>query len=186
MKSKYMNDRCTESDYRALFASSGEELRWLCYTLTGDEELSDKALDAALEQSLKGATRVFREWMLSWARRLIIRFCISTVRPAAESIGQRAYFPSPTELASVAPDQIEAILDLPADCLQRKLLRLDALSRFVFVLRAIEEYSRRDTALLLEIDGRTCEWLYAQAVRALQPRAFAMKSAGATLELVAV
>lgn len=57
------NDRCTEQDYRNLFATSADELRWLGYTLTGNDSLSEKVMDAALEQSLKGANQVFREWM---------------------------------------------------------------------------------------------------------------------------
>jgi hypothetical protein len=47
------------------------------------------------------------------------------------------------------------------------LLRLDALSRFVFVLRALEGDSRRDTSLLLSIDDRVCEWVYLWAASAL-------------------
>ena len=76
-----MHDRCTDKDYRELFASSATQLHWLCYSLIGDEELSEKVLKAALEQSLKGAGQVFREWMVSWARRSIIQACISLVSP---------------------------------------------------------------------------------------------------------
>jgi hypothetical protein len=49
-------ERCSEQDYRMLFATSAEELRWLCYTLTGDDSLSERAMDAALEQSLHGSS----------------------------------------------------------------------------------------------------------------------------------
>jgi len=176
------NDRCTEQDYRNLFATSAQELRWLCYTLTGDESLSEKAMDAAMEQSLKGANRVFREWMLSWARRLIIRFCIGAVRPAAS---QNAVF-APLQLKPINTEDVDEILSLPSERLQQELLQIEALPRFVFALRAIEEYSRRDTALLLEIDDRTCQAAYAQAVEALRPKAFALRPVGTAMELVAV
>ncbi len=74
-------------------ASSASQLHWLCYTLTGDEELTAKVLDAALEQSLKGADGVFREWMLSWARRLTIKVCVSNAFARRQSnIAQRPYF----------------------------------------------------------------------------------------------
>jgi DNA-directed RNA polymerase specialized sigma24 family protein len=184
MKSNLVNDRCSESDYQELFASSKGALRWLCYTLTGDEELSEKALDAALEQSLKGAGQVFREWMVSWARRLIIKFCIATARPTAPSMGTHPYYWQLADLGSVNPEQIELALSLPSDVLQWKLLRLGALCRFVFVLRALEGYSRRDTALLLNIDDRACEWAYAQALTAIQPNVYVMSSAGTGLELL--
>ena len=70
---------------------------------------------------------------------------------------------------------------------------MDALSRFVFVLRAVEGYSRRDAALLLNIDDRACEWVYVWAVGTLgsdvarlerqefgdvQPRSFATELGG--------
>jgi len=69
MTSTSHHDKCTKSDYRQLFAASAEPLRWLRCTPTGDEKLSEKMLEAALEQSLKRAERIFRDWMLRWARR---------------------------------------------------------------------------------------------------------------------
>lgn len=167
MKRNLSNERCTEQDYRELFASSAEQLRWLCYTLTGNEDLSDRALDAALEQSLKGAGHVFREWMLGWSRRLIIQFCISTVRPQTSRLAQSTYPLSPVRLDLVNFSHIRSVLDLPSAVLQQRLLGLDVLSRFVFVLRALEGYTRRDTSLLLNIDDRACEWIYLWAAGAL-------------------
>jgi DNA-directed RNA polymerase specialized sigma24 family protein len=180
-----INERCSRQDYRDLFSTAAEELRWLCYTLTGDGSMSEKAMDAAMEQSLKGADRVFREWMLSWARRLIIRFCIGAVRPAA-GVNQRNCRPFSDERIPVDAEDISSILELPSELLQRKLLQLGPLLRFVFALRAIEEYSRRDTALLLEIDDRTCELVYCQAVQALSPKVFAVRNSSTAMELVAV
>jgi DNA-directed RNA polymerase specialized sigma24 family protein len=179
------SDRCTEQDYRNLFATSAEELRWLAHTLTGDDSLSEKVMDAALEQSLKGANRVFREWMLSWARRLIVRFCIGVVRPA-EGLGDGVSRKSEADFSAIDADDVSAVLDLPSDQLQKKLLGLDPLPRFVFALRAIEECSRRDTALLLGIDDRTCEFAYRRAVQALRFKLFEVREFGARMELVAV
>jgi DNA-directed RNA polymerase specialized sigma24 family protein len=58
---------------------------------------------------------------------------------------------------------------MPSTVLQEQLLELDPLSRFVFVLRALEGYSRRETSLLLNIDDRTCEWVYLRAAEAISP-----------------
>jgi DNA-directed RNA polymerase specialized sigma subunit, sigma24 homolog len=160
-----MHDRCTDNDYRELFASSATQLHWLCYTLTADRELSEKVLNAALEQSLKGAGQVFREWMVSWARRLIIRVCIATVRPTSLGAPQCQCGQHESEADLAVFGSPELLLSLPADVLQDNLLRLDPLSRFVFVLRALEGYSRHETALLLNIDDRACEWTYMQAGR---------------------
>jgi DNA-directed RNA polymerase specialized sigma24 family protein len=171
MKSTLQHERCTGDDYRRLFAGSAERLGWLCYTLTGNEELSGRVLDAALEQSLKGSDHVFREWMVSWARRLIIRACIETVQPRTAAFAQATYPLPPLTLDSVNRDHLALILSLPSELLQERLLRLDALSRFVFVLRVFEGYSRRETSLLLNIDDRACEWIYVRAAGALHAEA---------------
>jgi DNA-directed RNA polymerase specialized sigma24 family protein len=174
MTTNWVHERGTEQDWRGLLASSSEELRWLCYTLTGDKDLSEKAPDAALQQSLKGAGQVFREWMPNWIRRLIIKFCIVSVRPADSPAAQRRP-PFPVATNFVSREHLERVLSQPSPVLQQKLLRLEAVSRFVFVLRAIEGYSRRDTALLLNIDDRTCEWVFLQAAAALDSNPILME-----------
>ena len=168
MKRHSANDMCERNDFRSLFASPASQLHRLCYTLTGDEELTARVLDAALEQSLKGAEGVFREWMLSWARRLTIKVCIELVRPAISNIVPRPYFAHLMAPDLVNPMDLERVLSQPSEVLQKSLLRLDTLSRFVFVLRALEGYSRRDTGLLLNLDDRNCEWVYYQAAFGLQ------------------
>jgi DNA-directed RNA polymerase specialized sigma24 family protein len=161
-------DKCTQDDYVKLFASSAEPLRWLSETLTGDEELSERVLAAALEQSLKGADCVFREWMVSWARRLIITSCAEIVKPW-NSAGSEEFYPLfPIRLDVVDHDRIEALISLPSDVLQERLLRLNSLHRFVFILRMLEGYSRRETSLLLNISDRLCEWVYVQTVETIE------------------
>ena len=168
MTRRLPDERCTSSDYRQLFAGSAERLRWLCYILTGNEELSDKLLDAALEQSLKGSDHVFREWMVSWARRLIIRVCIDSVQAQITKIAQSAYVLPPMRIEAIDPERLSDVLALSADVFQERLLQQDILSRFVFVLRALEGYSRRETSLLLNIDDRSCEWVYQRTLQLLE------------------
>lgn len=168
MTRRLLDDRCTSNDYRRLFAGSAERLRWLCYMLTGNEELSDKLLEAALEQSLQGSDHVFREWMVSWARRLIIRVCIDTMQARLVAVARGAYLLPPMRLDAIDPERLSVVLSLPAEVFQERLLQQDILSRFVFVLRALEGYSRRETSLLLNIDDRTCEWTYVRAAEALE------------------
>jgi DNA-directed RNA polymerase specialized sigma24 family protein len=177
-------DRCTQNDYVRLFADSAEPLQWLCYTLTGDEELSEKVLGAALEQSLKGADRVFRDWMVSWARRLIIQACIRLVRPSGQDAEECVCLQH--EKDNAISDLLELALSQPSEVLQQRLLNLDSLPRFVFVLRALEGYSRRDTALLLEIGDRTCESIYISALEAVQPKLYVLKHATTETEFVAI
>jgi DNA-directed RNA polymerase specialized sigma24 family protein len=177
-------DRCTQNDYVRLFADSAEPLQWLCYTLTGEEKMSEKVLGAALEQSLKGADRVFRDWMVSWARRLIIQACIRLMRPTAQSVEECVCIHHRKE--DGISELLELALSQPSEVLQQRLLNLDPLPRFVFVLRALEGYSRRDTALLLEIGDRTCESIYIEALDAVQPKLYVLKPAATGTEFVAI
>jgi DNA-directed RNA polymerase specialized sigma24 family protein len=183
MGAMLQQDRCTQNDYIRLFEDSAEPLEWLCYSLTGDKELSEKVLGAALEQSLKGADRVFRDWMVSWARRLIIQSCIRLVRPTGQSMEECLCVHKRDEGIS---DLLELALSQPSEVLQQRLLNLDSLSRFVFVLRALEGYSRRDTALLLEIGDKACESIYINAVEAVQPKLYVLKATATGTEFVAI
>jgi DNA-directed RNA polymerase specialized sigma24 family protein len=184
MKRNSIGDMCGQNDFQRLFEDSASQLHWLCYTLTGDEELTSRVFEAALEQSLKGADGVFREWMLSWARRLTIKVCITLVRPAAVKIVQRPYFSQLMPSGLVSSSDLDDLLSQPSELLQQQVLQLDNLQRFVFVLRALEGYSRRDTALLLELDDRSCEWAFSQATWALQAAAGRAKSLGSDIEFV--
>jgi DNA-directed RNA polymerase specialized sigma24 family protein len=185
MGAMLQQDRCTQNDYVRLFADSAEPLRWLCYTLTGDEELSEKILKAAFEQSLKGADCVFRDWMVSWARRLITQACIALVRPTGYSL-EECVCTNFREDGSGISDQLELALGQPSDALQQRLLHLDPLPRFVFVLRALEGYSRRDTALLLGIGDRACEAIFIRALQAVQPKLYVLRTAATGPELMAI
>lgn len=164
MGATLQQDRCTQNDYVRLFADSAEPLRWLSNTLTGDSDLGEQVFAAALEQSLKGAELVFRDWMISWARRLIIKVCIATVHPAAKVLDSCSCSVHKEGQDSLLSQHLEIALGQPAELLQHKLLRLESLDRFVFVLRALEGYSRHETAILLGIDDRSCESAYLRSV----------------------
>ncbi len=184
MGAMLQQDRCTQNDYVQLFADSAEPLQWLCYTLVGDKVLSERVLGAAFEQSLNGADRVFRDWMVSWARRLIIQACIRLMRPADQSVEECLWLHNKRDEG--ISDLLELALRQPSEVLQRRLLNLDVLPRFVFVLRALEGYSRRDTALLLEIGDRTCESIYLVALEAVQPKLYVLNPVATGTEFVAI
>jgi DNA-directed RNA polymerase specialized sigma24 family protein len=185
MGAMLQQDKCTQNDYVRLFTDSSEPLRWLCHTLTGDAELSEKILKAAFEQSLKGADCVFRDWMVSWVRRLIIQACITLLHPTGSSAEECCCL-SHREEPSRISDQMELALSQPSDALQQRLLHLDPLHRFVFVLRGLEGYSRRETALLLGIGDRACESIFVGALKAVQPKLYALAPNAMGPELVAI
>jgi DNA-directed RNA polymerase specialized sigma24 family protein len=167
MNTGLLQDRCAKSDYVELFTNAAQPLHWLCFTLTGDKALSDRVLEAALEQSLKGADQVFREWMVSWARRLIVKACAEIVKPWVSAAAEEFQQMYPMRLQAIDQDRVETLVNVPSSILQSWLLQLEPLCRFVFVLRAIEGYTRRDTALLLNVDDRVCEWAYVRAVNTI-------------------
>jgi DNA-directed RNA polymerase specialized sigma24 family protein len=157
-------ERCTESDYRQLFSSSSDELYELCLVLTADEALATASFAAARERTVKDATKVFREWMWTWARRQIVKACIATSRPEIES-----------DLLAVGRPQ-NSVLNVISKRGGYDQVVLDALVRFTFVLRKCEGYSARETALLLDISPMILESAYQRAVRALGPERLCLES----------
>jgi DNA-directed RNA polymerase specialized sigma24 family protein len=123
--------------------------------------------------------------MVSWARRLIIEACIRLMRPTAQSMEECVCLHHKEDGSGIS-EQLELALSQPSEVLQQRLLHLDPLPRFVFVLRALEGYSRRETALLLGIGDRTCESIYIRALEAVQPRLFVLKPAATGTEFVAM
>ncbi len=159
-------DRCTAEDYRELFASKEDEFEWLCYALTGNSRYADLSLDHAFEESLQSGTRVFREWMLSWARRLIIKSCIAAMDSEIQHVA-RDLSPGKIQLPAHRKQDPDQLRKMARDVLQKRLLALDVLSRFVVVLRTLEGYSRRETTLLLDVDEMTCAVVHDLAMASL-------------------
>lgn len=157
-------DRCTQNDCARVFADSAEQLRSLAETLTGEAELGERVLKAALDQAMRGADRIFQGWMVSWTRRLIVIASAEIVKPWTLAESLEFYPPLPVAFAAAdrpKPDAVNTPPGLP------RLKQLDALHRFVYVLRAVEGYSRRETSLLLNLNDRLCEWIYLRASAAM-------------------
>jgi DNA-directed RNA polymerase specialized sigma24 family protein len=157
--------RCTVDDLRDLIASSAEEFCWLSYTLTGEHARAQISLENAVDQLLNGTHLVFREWINRWARRLIIKSCIVTMREEIQSSAQSVSKSSP--FLAPPSSAVLALPEVPLQSLQTFLLRLDPLARFVVVLRMLEKYSRRETALLLGVDERACDLAQEAAMKEL-------------------
>lgn len=154
----------TTNEFDNLFSSEGERFRWLSHILTGNLEEAQAAFDDAFDQSHKSSHRVFRNWMASWVRRLIIKSSIgimqSQIKDAANALSGSSL--SHHKYRSVK------LLDLQPEMLERHLPQLDELSRFVLVLRSVERYSRRETSLLLGISEAVCDRAYYQGAERLQ------------------
>src|SRR5678815_3080468 len=68
-----------ESLYQ-IFEEQGAELYWLAYLLTGDPEQGFAAFTRSLDFE-DSANSVFRGFMISWARKLVIAEALSGIRP---------------------------------------------------------------------------------------------------------
>lgn len=161
-------DRCTASDYRQLFSSSSDDLYRLCFMLTADEEIARASFATAREHMLKHGSHVFREWMRSWARRQMIKACIGTLRTEIQRDARSVRAAHTADLALLAGDKPCVLPSSTAETFQRSLLKLDVLPRFVLVLRSLEWYSARETALLLDIDIATTALAHKAAIEAVR------------------
>jgi DNA-directed RNA polymerase specialized sigma24 family protein len=160
------SDRCTAEDFRGLFTREANQFHWLCRALAGDDHRAQLSFEDALEQSLASANGVFREWMSSWAHRQVIKSCIRTMATEIQSAA-RSFSPFTIHRYLADATASEQLRTMAPTVLEQKLLALDVLSRFVIVLRIQENYSRRETALLLDVDEMTCASAYLLAAASM-------------------
>jgi DNA-directed RNA polymerase specialized sigma24 family protein len=135
-----LNPYATREDFINVFHEEMNGLYHLSFLLTGNHENAEKCFVAGIEDCVK-ENRVFREWALSWARRIIVKNAIRELkpRPSFRSISSVATFFSSSE-GSSGPD---GHFDVDA------VLGLGDFERFVFVMSVLEHYSHHECALLL-------------------------------------
>jgi DNA-directed RNA polymerase specialized sigma24 family protein len=142
-------------------------LRWLCSVLIDDEELTDKILVAAREQTGLGAEQASHDLLATWARRLVIKDCIAAVRGRSSIAARETDSHSWARLTPSECGHLQSVFHLPSYVLRMKLRRLNVLARFAFVLRGLEGYSRAQTSILLNIEEEECDAALLEAALAL-------------------
>ncbi len=155
----------TADDFRKAFAEHREELEWLAFFLTGNQDLVQPCMvDAcALAVSQK---QVFLDWLEHWSRRAIILSATEMQQSRITQLGA-AYRRHPCphrEHASLTPEEIALLRTHPNDIVGR----IDVLCRFALVMRGIEEYPTRQSALMLGVNGVAFEAAYCAALESLQ------------------
>jgi DNA-directed RNA polymerase specialized sigma24 family protein len=131
------------------------ELYWLAYLLTGDREISANALIEALnvEESVEDSPNsFFREWMSTWARKLVIANALRAIHgPLKASARQRDW--QRVEYSALQ-DKIAAGNPFTAGFtraeLERALLAIDMFPRCALLLTVFEQLSLEDAAILLD------------------------------------
>jgi hypothetical protein len=133
------------------FANKRSEMLWLAFLLTGDREMSVEAVVDAMDLSDAG-NPFFRNWMISWSRKLVIAKALSAVEPQmAASVrhtrerrcARRAETPDRSWSLDRDTDKIH---------LEHALLAIDLFPRCALLLTVFEKVSIDDAAELLNAD----------------------------------
>jgi DNA-directed RNA polymerase specialized sigma24 family protein len=164
-ESKANVQHATTDAVREAFTEYREWLEWLALFLTGDEDqvapcMADACALAATQ------TQVFLDWLEHWARRATILSALKMQQSRIAQLGA-AYQGHPCahrEHASLAPGEIELLKARPLDLARR----LDVLCRFSLVMRGIEEYSTKQSALMLGVSGASFDAAYCAALESLR------------------
>jgi hypothetical protein len=134
------NPFATREDFIKLFHEDRNGLYQLSFLLTGDHEKAEKCFVAGIEDCVK-ESRVFREWVRSWAKRIIVENAIRELKPRPSLPGS-----SPSAAVFLHSGQSSGSgghFDLET------VLKLGDFERFVFVMSVLESFSHHECALLL-------------------------------------
>lgn len=142
---KRLSRRCKyarEEEFISVFHRERAGLQRLALLLTASSEATEQCLISAFRDCVESRS-VVKEWVLSWARRIVIRNAISLVMGAGQSFVN----------ASNAADSglIASRKDRPSGAIAEpgEILDLPMFERFVFVICVLERYTIHDCALLL-------------------------------------
>jgi len=149
---RHRSEYATVEDFRNVFTEEMNKLHLLALLLTGDEGKAQQCFVAGIEDSVS-SNSVFRDWAHSWAKRTIIKNAIEAIQPRPSVPGDfsRTTLQKNRTLPSSSALHVE---------LQR-VLALEDLDRFVFVMSVLEGYSEKECSLFfgcspLEVhDART-------------------------------
>src|SRR5262249_4193417 len=120
-----------------------EHLYTLSFLLTADHPQAEQCVVGALQECLDG-TPIFKDWLLTWSKRAIIKNAIRMVSPSA----------SEAPVGSVSKKTVGLILQpdvyVVGQAIVAAMISLQPFDRFVYVLSVLERYSDRECSLLLD------------------------------------
>jgi hypothetical protein len=126
----------TQDEFCRTFAEEENALYLLALLLTADASKAEQCFAAGLQDCIQG-NRVFKEWVRSWSRRMIIKNAIQLISPV----------PGQVNGAPHVSDSGAVTLELGSEL--TAVLQLAPLERFVFVMSVLEGYSIQDCSILL-------------------------------------
>lgn len=169
------NEYASVEDFCSVFTEGRNDLYGLSFQLTGDHDQAEQCLVAGRKDCLT-ATRVFKEWARSWAKRTVIQNAIRKLKPHP-SIASSTWFTVPIYIGEL-PSGVNPHFELSA------ILALEEFERFVFVMSVLERYSQHDCALLLGCTHRQIEDARTRALAQLTATRRAVFASEHHLEMV--
>ena len=141
----------SKEEFAGVFECELDGLQKLAVLLTADSEAARRCLTLAFRECITGSS-VSKEWVLAWARRVIIRNAISLVLDFGDHSFGDASAGAESGSISFSIDNSPGRFAEPGP-----ILELPQLDRLVFVICVLEGYSIHDCALLL---GRSPREIY--------------------------
>jgi len=143
---KSLSERCeyaSKEEFGSAFERERASLQTLALMLTANSEAAKRCLIRAFRECIASSS-VSKEWVLSWARRMVIRNAISLVMGSGGPSFVNTNDDADNGLIAFSPD-----IPLSAMATSESILDLPEFERFVFVICVLERYSIQDCALLL-------------------------------------
>jgi hypothetical protein len=143
---KTATERCeyaSTEEFSRAFEYDRVGLQKLALLLTANKEVAKRCLILAFRECI-ASDSVFKGWVFSWTRRVVIRNAISLVMShGGQSLVNTNCDADRGTLAFCSDDRLGAIADYES------ILDLSEFDRFVLVICVLERYSIHDCALLL-------------------------------------
>lgn len=142
-KTSDRGEYATREEFVSAFDCERASLHRLALLLTANSKAAEQCLVRAFRECIASSS-VFKEWVLSWTRRTVIRNAISLVMDHGGKL-----FVNTNDDADIrsVPFSSDDSLGALAQC--ESILHLPEVDRFVFIICVLERYSTRDCALLL-------------------------------------
>src|SRR5260221_9561118 len=147
-----ISEYASRADFQDVFTTRMPQLYLLALLLVGDEVKAEQCFVGAIEDCLS-RNLVFKEWVYSCSRRLVVRWAIQMRLPILRGFKDEDLTTAQVEIPSAVHPGLAGILQLPQ------------FERFVYVLSVLEKYSDRECSVLLIC---TPQQVITARIRALQ------------------
>jgi len=129
-------DYATRDDFCSVFERDMKSLYLLAFLLTGNHKESEQCFVSMVESSFRERV-VFKEWVLPWVKRGLIKNAIEIVSPGSPRNDAKRDLWSAGQYAMQGEYGIGTVT------------KLAAFERFIFVMSILERYSNWECSLLL-------------------------------------